>query len=98
MALEEPKNVVVVPHVSMHGSTKKMVEYPANALAEAGVTVHQFDLALTHMGKLAITLVDAATPDHRYADGANGPTSAVGLRCTPGQHPAAHIVARLDHV
>jgi flavorubredoxin len=56
-----PKNVAVLPYISMHGSTRKMVEYLVSALAEKGVTVHQFDLAATDIGKLAITLVDAAT-------------------------------------
>jgi flavorubredoxin len=58
---DEPRNVVVLPYVSMHGSTRRMVEYLVSALAERGVTVHQFDLAVTDIGKLAITLVDAAT-------------------------------------
>jgi flavorubredoxin len=58
---EDPKNVVVLPYISMHGSTGKMVEYLGSALAERGVTVHQFNLAATDIGKLAITLVDAAT-------------------------------------
>jgi len=58
---EDPKNVVVLPYISMHGSTEKMVAYLVGALAEKGVTVHQFDLAATDIGKLAITLVDAAT-------------------------------------
>jgi flavorubredoxin len=58
---EKPENVVILPYISMHGSTEKMVEYLVSALAERGVTVHQFDLAVTDIGKLAITLVDAAT-------------------------------------
>jgi flavorubredoxin len=58
---DRPKNEVVLPYVSMHGSTKKMVEYLVSALTQRGVTVHQFDLAQTDIGKLAITLVDAAT-------------------------------------
>ncbi|MFH0812290.1 MAG: FprA family A-type flavoprotein [Pseudomonadota bacterium] len=58
---DEPKNVVVLPYISMHGSTKKMVDYLVSALAEKGVTVYQFDLAVADIGKLAITLVDAAT-------------------------------------
>lgn len=58
---EDPKNIVVLPYISMHGSTEKMVEYLVSALAERGVTVHQFNLAVTDIGKLAITLVDAAT-------------------------------------
>jgi flavorubredoxin len=58
---EDPKNEVVLPYISMHGSTRKMVEYLVAALAERGITVHQFDLAVTDIGKLAIALVDAAT-------------------------------------
>ena len=58
---ENPKNVVVLPYVSMHGSTEKMVTCLVSALAERGVTVHQFNLAATDIGKLAIALVDAAT-------------------------------------
>ncbi len=58
---KDPKNVVVLPYVSMHGSTRKMVEYLVSSLAEKGVTVYQFDLTATDIGKLAIALVDAAT-------------------------------------
>ena len=58
---DDPKNIVVLPYVSMHGSTGRMVEYTVNALAEKGVTVKQFDLAVTDIGKLAMSLVDAAT-------------------------------------
>jgi flavorubredoxin len=60
-AFDEPKNIVVLPYISMHGSTRKMVEYLVEALAEKGVTVKQFDLAVTDIGKLAMALVDAAT-------------------------------------
>ncbi len=58
---DRPKNEVVLPYVSMHGSTAKMVEYLVSALAERDVKVHQFDLASTDIGKLAIALVDAGT-------------------------------------
>jgi len=58
---DEPKNIVVLPYISMHGSTRKMVEYLVGALAQRGVTVKQFDLVVTDIGKLAIALVDAAT-------------------------------------
>ncbi len=58
---EKPKTAVVLPYISMHGSTREMVEYLVSALVERGVTVYQFDLAVTDIGKLAITLVDAAT-------------------------------------
>jgi flavorubredoxin len=56
-----PKNIVVLPYISMHGSTKKMAEYFVGALAGKGVTVKQFNLAMTDIGKLAMALVDAAT-------------------------------------
>ena len=58
---DEPKNMVVLPYISMHGSTKKMVEYFVEALSQRGVTVKQFDLTVTDLGKLAMALVDAAT-------------------------------------
>jgi len=58
---ETPKNVAVVPYISTHGSTRKMVEHLVGALAARDVTVYQFDLAVTDIGKLAISLVDAAT-------------------------------------
>jgi flavorubredoxin len=56
-----PKNLVVLPYISMHGSTKRMVEFFVGALVEKGVTVKQFDLTRTDIGKLAMALVDAAT-------------------------------------
>jgi len=55
------KNEVVLPYISMHGSTKKMVECFVEALIERGITVKQFNLAVTDIGKLAMSLVDAAT-------------------------------------
>ncbi len=55
------KNEVVVPYVSMHGSTAKMVSYFVDALIERGITVRQFELSTVDIGKLAIALVDAAT-------------------------------------
>jgi len=56
-----PKNMVVLPYISMHDSTRKMVEYFVSALVERGINVKQFNLAKTDIGKLAIALVDAAT-------------------------------------
>ncbi|HUU63405.1 MAG TPA: FprA family A-type flavoprotein [Dehalococcoidia bacterium] len=58
---DEPKNIVVLPYISMHGSTHEMVGYLVEALTQRGVTVKQFDLTATDIGKLAIALVDAAT-------------------------------------
>lgn len=59
--LDDPKNMVVLPYISMHGSTREMVGYLVEALTKRGVTVKQFDLTATDIGKLAIALVDAAT-------------------------------------
>jgi flavorubredoxin len=58
---DEPRNTVIVPYVSMHGSTRNMVIHFVNALTQRGVTVKQFDLMVTDLGKLAMSLVDAAT-------------------------------------
>jgi flavorubredoxin len=58
---DKPRNIVLLPYISMHGSTRKMVEYLVGALVQKGVTVKQFDLSVTDIGKLAIALVDAAT-------------------------------------
>ena len=54
-------NLVVIPYVSMHGSTEAMVDYLTAALAERGIKVQRFELSVTDIGKLAIALVDAAT-------------------------------------
>jgi len=59
--LGEPKNLVVITYVSMHNSTKKMVDYLVPALAKRGLEVQQYDLAVSDIGKLAMSLVDAAT-------------------------------------
>ncbi|MFX1582183.1 MAG: FprA family A-type flavoprotein [Promethearchaeota archaeon] len=55
------KNEVVVPYVSMWGSTQKMVDYFIDALITRGITVKPFHLTATDIGELAMALVDAAT-------------------------------------
>jgi len=55
------ENRVVLPYVSMHGSTELMVDHLVAALAERGVAVQKFELTTTDIGKLAMALVDAAT-------------------------------------
>lgn len=60
-AYDEPGNIAVIPYVSMHGSTRRMVNYLVDALTRKGVTVKQFDLPNSDVGKLAMALVDAAT-------------------------------------
>ncbi|MDY0133026.1 MAG: FprA family A-type flavoprotein [Desulforegulaceae bacterium] len=56
-----PKNLVVIPYISMHGSTKIMVDHFANALLKKGVEVELFNLSVTDIGKLAISLIDSGT-------------------------------------
>lgn len=58
---DDVKNEVIIPYVSMHESTRLMVEYFAEALIERGITVKEFNLTETDIGKLALSLVDAAT-------------------------------------
>ncbi len=58
---DDVKNEVVIPYVSMHGSTKKMVEYLVSALIKRGIKVKPFNLTVTDIGEMAIELVDAAT-------------------------------------
>ena len=59
--LDPPENLVVLPYVSMHGSTELMVEYLTSALVERGVEVAPFNLTVTDTGKFTEALVDAAT-------------------------------------
>jgi len=60
-ASDTVKNEVVIPYVSMHGSTARMVSHFVGALIERGITVRQFELSTVDIGKLAMALVDAAT-------------------------------------
>ncbi len=59
--LQPPRNLVVLPFVSMHGSTRMMVDHLTAALIERGVTVELFNLVVADIGKLAMALVDAGT-------------------------------------
>ncbi len=82
-AFDEPKNIVVLPYVSMHDSTRRLVAHFVGALVERGITVKQFDLPVTDIGKLAMALVDAATV-------VIGTPTVLG-----GAHPAAAYAAFL---
>ncbi len=55
------KNEVIIPYISMHGSTKRMVEYLVDSLIDRGITVKPLNLTLTESGELALDLVDATT-------------------------------------
>jgi flavorubredoxin len=58
---ENVKNEVIIPFVSMHGSTVIMVEHLVNALTARGIIVKPYLLSRTDLGELAMSLVDAAT-------------------------------------
>ncbi|MFH1651827.1 MAG: FprA family A-type flavoprotein [Chloroflexota bacterium] len=58
---DPPENTVVLPYVSMHGSTREMVYFFIEKLMQRGVNVELFDLSSVDIGKLAMALVDAAT-------------------------------------
>ena len=60
-ASDKVKNQVVLPYVSMHGSTRIMADYFVDALISRGVGVLRFDLTNYDVGELAEALVDAAT-------------------------------------
>lgn len=58
---DETKMRVLIPYVSMHGSTEKMVYHLLDALEKRKVPAIPFNLTITDIGKLALELVDAST-------------------------------------
>lgn len=56
----DPKNLVLVPYISMHESTRAMVEHFMDACSARGIRSEQFDLNDSDIGKLAMSLVDAS--------------------------------------
>jgi flavorubredoxin len=58
---DKPGNTVIIAYVSMHGSTKKMVDYFKNSLENRGVRVVDFHLTDGDIGELASALINAAT-------------------------------------
>lgn len=58
---DTPKNLVVMPYVSMYESTKEMVEHLSDKLEAKGVKTFKFDIVDGDLGDLAMALVDAAT-------------------------------------
>jgi len=55
------KNEALILYVSMHGSTKKMVDALVDSLGKYGVEVKVRDLIRSDMGEVAIDLVDITT-------------------------------------
>ncbi|MCD6573700.1 MAG: FprA family A-type flavoprotein [Thermoplasmata archaeon] len=58
---DEVKKEVVVAYVSMHGSVEKMVKHFIKALEKNDMSYKLFNLPVTDIGELAMTLVDAST-------------------------------------
>ena len=59
--LNPPRNKVVIPYVSMHGSTSVMVDRLISGLADRGVAAVPYHISSGDTGRLAMELVDAAT-------------------------------------
>jgi len=79
------KNIVLIPYISMHHSTKQMAEYLADALVKRGIEASLFNITVTDIGKFAIALVDA-------------PTMVLGAPTVlAGTHPAAIYAAYLTN-
>ncbi len=55
------RDKVVLPYITMHESTRAMVDHLVDALTDRDVRVERFDLETVDIGKLASALVDAAT-------------------------------------
>lgn len=60
-ASDEGKNLVLLPYVSMYGSTEEMVDYLIKKLNEKGIQTEKFDIVTGDLGDLAMGLVDATT-------------------------------------
>ncbi len=58
---DEVKNEVLLFWVSMHGSTKVMVDHLEKELIKRKINVRKFDLASADAARLTMSLVDAAT-------------------------------------
>jgi len=58
---DEGKNLVLLPYVSMYGSTKEMVDYIDKKLTDKGIKTFKYDIIRGDLGDLAMSLVDATT-------------------------------------
>jgi flavorubredoxin len=58
---DRTRNLALIPFVSMHGSTREMVEHLTGALVRLGIDVIPCNLIHTDIGELASELVDAST-------------------------------------
>jgi len=56
----EPERVVLIPYVSMHNSTKMMVDYLVDQLVGLGINSITMNLAQCELGQFAMNVVEAA--------------------------------------
>lgn len=83
---EKSKNLVVLPYVSMYGSTKELIDYLSEKLNEKGIQTFKYDITRDNLGDLAIALVDAST-------------IIIGVSMVlAGAHPAAYNIAYLASI
>jgi flavorubredoxin len=54
-------NKALIPFVSMHGSTRRMVEHLCEGLTAGGIEAIPFNMIRTDIGEFALEMVDAAT-------------------------------------
>ncbi len=57
---ENTEEKVLIPYISMHGSTKKIVEHMTDKFIEEGVEVIPINLITADVGQIAMELVDTA--------------------------------------
>ncbi len=60
-ACDDGKNLVLLPFVSMYGSTEEMIDYLEKGLNSKGIQTMKFDIVEGDLGDLAMGLVDAET-------------------------------------
>ena len=58
---DKPKNITLIAFVSMHDSTRKMVDYLVDVLSDKKIDVRARNLITTDLGEIAMDLVDAAS-------------------------------------
>ena len=58
---DECKNLVVLPYVSMYGSTEDIIDYIVKKLESNGINTKKFDIIRGDLGEYAMSLVDAST-------------------------------------
>ncbi len=58
---DEGKNLVLLPYVSMYGSTEEMIDYLVEKLSQKNIETKKFDIIRGDLGDYARSLVDATT-------------------------------------